>query len=136
VFFHRRPFAREHISTDRIEPRVAYIKTVMGSDSFLIDAVVDAGVRGLVLEAFGGGEVTPFMCAGIERAVRSGLEIVVATRCFRGRPLDLYADEGEGRWLADHGVRFAGTLTGPKARVKLMLALGRDDAKDLDRLFL
>lgn len=135
LFFHRRLIRREHIRATRIEPAVHYVKTVMGSDSMFLDAAVAAGAKGLVLEAFGGGEVTPFMAAGIERAREQGVEVVVATRCFRGRPLDLYADEGEGRWLVDRGVRFAGTLTGPKARIKLMLALGLDEPDRLKELF-
>lgn len=48
------------------------------------------------------------MAAGLERARERGVEVVVATRCLSGRPLDRYADVGEGRWLAARGVRFAG----------------------------
>lgn len=132
---HRRPACREHIDTDRIVPEVEYVKTVLGSDSALIDAAVDRGARGIVIEAFGGGEVTPYMADGIERARQHGVEVVVATRCLTGRPSDRYADVGEGQWLAGRGVRFAGVLSGPKARVKLMLALGAGTAQSLDSAF-
>lgn len=126
VRFYRRPVRREFIPATRIEPRVAYVKTVMGSDSLLIDAAVDAGARGIVIESFGGGEITPFMADGVERARAAGIALVVATRAQRGGPADLYAEVGEGKWLRDRGVHFAGNITGPKARIKLMLALGLD----------
>jgi L-asparaginase len=131
----RRPLHREHVPAARLEDRVAYIKTVMGADGQLIDAAVAAGARGLVIEAFGGGEITPFMAPAVTAARQAGVEIVVATRSPSGRPLDLYADLGEGKWLRDQGVRFAGYLNGPKTRIKLMLVLGLDQPGALDTYF-
>ncbi|WP_337309422.1 asparaginase [Candidatus Aeolococcus gillhamiae] len=135
IRLYRAPRCREHITTDRIEPAVAYVKTVMGTDSLMIDAAVTAGARGMVIEAFGGGEVTPFMADGIDRARRAGVEVAVCSRALRGRPLDLYAEIGEGKWLRDHGVHFSDSLTGPKTRIKLMLALGAADPADVGQYF-
>jgi L-asparaginase len=125
----------DSVPAQRIEEKVAYIKTVMGSDGFLLDAAVDAGARGLVIEAFGGGEVTPYMAPAIQRARSLGVPIVVSTRCFSGRPLDLYADLGEGLWLTEQGVKLAGYLSGPKARIRLMLVLGLDQPDAVDTYF-
>jgi L-asparaginase len=124
IVINRCPVHREHVPAVRLEERVFYIKTVMGADGQLVDAAVAAGARGLVIEAFGGGEITPFMAPAVEAARRGGVEVVVATRSPAGRPLDLYADLGEGKWLREQGVRFSGYLNGPKARIKLMLVLG------------
>jgi L-asparaginase len=124
IIISRKPADREHVPATRLEERVVYIKTVMGADGQLIDAVVAGGARGLVIEAFGGGEITPYMAPAVQSARQRGVEIVVATRCPSGRPQDLYADLGEGKWLRDQGVRFAGYLNGPKTRIKLMLVLG------------
>jgi L-asparaginase len=124
IVINRRPVHREHVPAVRLEERVFYIKTVMGADGQLVDAAVAAGARGLVIEAFGGGEITPFMAPAVEAARRDGVEVVVATRSPAGRPLDLYADLGEGKWLREQGVKFSGYLNGPKARIKLMLVLG------------
>ena len=135
IIINRRPLQREHVPAARLEERVSYIKTVMGADGQLIDAAVAAGARGLVIEAFGGGEITPFMAPAVEAARLAGVEIVVATRSPSGRPLDLYADLGEGKWLRDQGVRFAGYLSGPKTRIKLMLVLGLGQPGALDTYF-
>jgi L-asparaginase len=135
IIINRRPLRREHVPAPRLEERVGYIKTVMGSDGQLIDAAVAAGARGLVIEAFGGGEITPFMAPAVQAARRGGVEIVVATRSPSGRPLDLYADLGEGKWLRDQGVRFAGYLNGPKTRIKLMLVLGIGQPGAIDTYF-
>jgi L-asparaginase len=135
VAIRRRPIRREHISTESIESHVAYVKAVMGSDSDLIDAARLGGARGIVLEAFGGGEISPYMADGVDRARAEGIELVVATRAQGGRPLDLYGDVGEGTWLRDRGVRFAGDITGPKARIKLMLALAYDNGRNVAQFF-
>lgn len=135
IIINRRPLRREHVPAPHLEERVAYIKTVMGADGQLIDAAVAAGACGLVIEAFGGGEITPFMAPAVAAARGVGVEIVVATRSPSGRPLDLYADLGEGKWLRDQGVRFAGYLNGPKTRIKLMLVLGLGQPGALDTYF-
>jgi L-asparaginase len=135
VTFRSPPHRSPALRTDRIEDRVAYVTTVLGSDGALIDAAVDHGARGLVIEAFGGGEVTPFMTDAVLRARELGVVVLVATRSCKGRPLDLYADLGEGKWLRDHGVLFSGYLSGPKARIALMLALGTGDESTAMRYF-
>jgi L-asparaginase len=75
------------------------------------------------------------MAAGIERAVTAGVPVVVVARYPRGKPTDTYTDVGEGGWLRGRGVYFADFLTGPKARIKLMLALGANPAIDLRSIF-
>jgi L-asparaginase len=135
VVIHRLDPVREHIPADSIESRVAYVKTLMGSDSSVIDAAVESGARGIVIEGFAGGEITPYMADGVERALAAGLTLVVASRAASGRPNDAWPERGAGGWLRDRGVLSAGELTGPKARLKLMLALGTGDEKLLRRLF-
>jgi L-asparaginase len=50
--------------------------------------------------------------------------VVVVSRCAGGRVAPLYGFEGGGQRLAEMGAILAGDLGGPKARIKLMLALG------------
>jgi L-asparaginase len=130
-----RPLRRERIDAPAIETRVAYVKCVLGMDGAPIDAAVAAGARGLVIEGFPGGGVTPDMAAGVERALAAGVVVVLSPRAPRGELSDVYAGVGEGRWLRERGVVFARGLTGPKARIKLMLALGRGTGADAASVF-
>jgi L-asparaginase len=50
--------------------------------------------------------------------------VVLASRTGAGRVVPAYGGPGGGRTLVEHGVIPAGDLSGPKARVALMLALG------------
>lgn len=124
VIVTRRPAAREHIVTDQIESRVEIIKMYAGADGKFIDFAVQAGARGLVIEALGRGNVTPAALAAIERAIGQALPVVITSRCPRGRVLDTYAYEGGGKQLTEAGAILGGLLPSHKARVKLMLALG------------
>lgn len=135
VVIHRLDPVREHIPADSIESSVAYVKTLLGSDASAIDAAVEAGAKGIVIEGFAGGEITPLMADGVERALAAGVTLVVASRAASGRPSDAWPERGAGGWLRDSGVLSAGELTGPKARLKLMLALGTGDNDLLRRLF-
>lgn len=124
IMIARRTLDQEHIHTDRIEVRVETIKMVSGGDGKLIDFAVSQGARGLVLEAFGRGNVPPGYVGSIERVALSGIPIVLTSRCAHGRTLDSYAYEGAGKTLTKLGVILGGVLPSHKARIKLILALG------------
>ena len=124
VIIARRPTEREHIATTTIEERVETIKMVSGGDGKLLDFAVQQGVRGIVLEGFGRGNVPPAYVPAIERATQAGIPIILTSRCPRGRVLDTYAYEGAGKTLTNRGVILGGVLPSHKARIKLILALG------------
>lgn len=61
---------------------------------------------------------------------------MLVSRCAEGRVAPLYGYAGGGRQLREMGLIFGGDLPGPKARIKLMLALGvTTDPAALKRLF-
>src|SRR5215468_4147061 len=124
VIVTRRPFEREHIVTDRIDERVDAIKMFAGADGRFIDFAIDDGARGMVIEGLGRGDVPVAALPAIERAISSGIPVVIASRCPRGRVLDTYAYEGAGRQLRKMGAILGGMLPSQKARIKLMLELG------------
>ena len=106
------------------------IKLASGSDSLLIDFLVERNVRGLVLEAFGRGNVPPAVLPGIRRAVEKGIPVVITTRTIAGRVLDVYGYEGGAKTVLEAGGILGGETSGPKARLKLMLALGVASGRD------
>jgi L-asparaginase len=116
----------------RFEPDVDLIKVTAGADGRFVRCSVASGARGLVLEAFGRGNVPPAMLADLEGAVRAGLPVVLTSRCGAGSVRERYGYEGGGQELRALGLIFGGRLSGVKARIKLMLALGH--TRDPERL--
>jgi L-asparaginase len=125
VLFYRQPLYREHHPVKKIEPRVDLFKMAVGMDDRLIKYAVDSGARGLVIEGMGRGNVPPSVVPGIEYAVKKGLPVVLCSRCIGGRVLGTYAYPGGGARLTRLGVILGGHLPGQKARIKLMILLGR-----------
>lgn len=125
VIFYRNIITHEHIETDHYEKQVVLIKSCVGSDSDFIDYAIDKGIKGFVIEAMGRGNVPPEMVPGIKRAIESNIPVVIVSRCPMGRVLDSYGYLGGGKDLRNMGAIFGGNLNGQKARIKLMLALGK-----------
>lgn len=125
VLFTRRLSHRTVIETNHWEPRVDLIPMHSGADSRFLDFARESGAQGLVIDATGRGNVTPAAIPGVQRALDAGLPVLIASRCPQGRVLDTYAYEGSGRDLRRRGAIFAGRLTAAKARILLMLALGK-----------
>jgi L-asparaginase len=136
VVMFRRSLVRQTISAPRIEPKVEFVKVCAGMDSAMLLWSLAQGNRGLVLEAMGQGNVPPEMLPGIEAWLKAGRPVVLVSRCPEGRALDTYAYKGGGKQLHNMGVIFGEDLTGQKARIKLMLALGlTDDVVEIRKLF-
>jgi L-asparaginase len=114
------------IDIDKVEsfPKVDIIYSYIGADSTMIDAMVAAGARGLVVAGVGRGGTTPSQQRALNRAVDKGVIVVTSNRTGGGRvgrPTnpDSLRDIPEGR-----GARMgAGDLNPQKARMLLMLAL-------------
>jgi L-asparaginase len=106
---------------------VDLVKIVAGADSRLVEASLDSGARGIVLEALGRGNVPPAVLPGVRRWAEAGKPVVVTSRSLRGRVLDTYAYAGGGHELREMGAIFADHMTGQQARIELMLALGVHD---------
>lgn len=123
---------RRVIKTDKIESKVALFKACAGENSDFIEAAVDLGYKGIVIEAMGRGNIPPEMLSGVEYAREKNLPVVIVSRCHSGRVFDSYGYHGSGRDLRNLGCIFGGDLPGQKARIKLMLALGETD--DLDTI--
>jgi len=115
---------RSVIVGPKIETRVELLRMYAGFGSMMFDGLIDSGVKGIVVEGTGRGNVPPEALPGVQRAVAEGIPVVVSTRCHHGRVLDTYAYEGSGRDLRRRGAWFCGRLPGHKARIKLMVALG------------
>jgi L-asparaginase len=114
-------------------PYIELLKTYSGMDDTLFIAALKAGASGIVIEAMGQGNVPPGVVNGISRAREKNIPIVITSRCQAGPVRPYYAYEGAGRELEKLGCIFAPYLTGPKARIKLMLAIAGGMGNDVWR---
>ncbi len=131
--FLRRPFIHDSVGmVDPVEP-VHLVKCYAGMDASPFRHCIDSGVRGLVVEAMGTGNVPPPAYDGIVEVLGRGIPVVLVSRCPRGSTDDVYGYYGAGRNLHRAGVIFARYLNGQKARIKLMLSLARSTEREAIR---
>jgi len=136
IVYHRPPFRRPPIGAARLVSEVDLHTMAAGMDDALIRASMARGARGLVLEATGCGNVPPAVLPGLRAALAGRIPVVLVSRCPEGRVSPAYGYEGGGRMLEEMGVVFGQDLPGPKARIKLMVALGlTSDPAEIRRLF-
>ena len=136
IVYHRPPFRRPPIGAARLVAEVDLHTMATGMDDSLIRASVARGARGLVIEATGCGNVPPSVLPGLRAALAGRIPVVLVSRCAEGRVSPAYGYEGGGRMLEEMGVVFGQDLPGPKARIKLMVALGlTSDPVEIRRIF-
>jgi L-asparaginase len=133
-----RPVGRVHLSlpaATRIPP-VALIRVGLDDDGRLLRRLTDLGFEGVVIEAFGGGHVTPPMVPLIADLVRE-MPVALASRTGTGEVLTAtYRFPGSEIELLDLGVIRVGALDALKARLLLAMSLARDDGREgIARLF-
>ncbi len=137
VLYHRTvTMERKKIPVDSIVNDIYLIKAYAGSDSKILDFLIEQDAKGIVIEALGRGNLPPKMIPGIEKAIQKGVPVIICSRCPSGRTLDSYGYVGGGKYLTDMGCIMASSLNGQKARILLMLALKTSSEPDyLRQLF-
>jgi L-asparaginase len=105
-----------------LSARVALIPMVVGDTGEMLDFARPTH-DGVVIEAFGSGNVPPGAVPAIGRWIEEGKPAVLATRCPLGLVTPLYAFEGGGSRLVAMGAIPAGPRTPSQARMELMIAL-------------
>jgi len=105
---------------------VALLKTYAGDDGNFIRYAVDTGIKGIVIEAVGAGNVNEQVAAAIEYALSKSVVVAIATRVLNGSVYPIYGDVGGGKALQKMGAILVGDMTSPKARLLLMLALSNN----------
>lgn len=136
VRYHRPPVRPPRIAARRLVSEVDLHTMAAGVDDGLLRSSVARGVRGLVIEATGCGNVPPSILPGLRAALAARIPVVLVSRCAEGPVAPAYGYLGGGLMLREMGVILGGDLPGPKARIKLMVALGlTSDAERIRELF-
>lgn len=129
VVVHRRPVLRRSFQIDRLEERVELFRLALGVDLRTLEAAIERGIAGLVIEGFGRGNGPTRLTTLVRLALQKDIIVLVTSRCAAGRVEPLYGGGGGGRDLADAGAIFAGDLKGPKARLLLMVLLSHTETR-------
>lgn len=136
AIFYRENLNHDYIPIDKIENRVDLIKACAGMDGKLVDFCVENGAKGLVIEGMGRGNIPPEMAISVKNAIKKGIPVVLVSRCYKGRVSDSYGYEGGGKDLRNAGIIFGDSLPGQKARIKLIIALGKtNDVNEIRSIF-
>lgn len=133
VIFCRKPVERETYKYNGFQDKVAIIKSRIGDDGLLAKHALEE-YDGIVVEGFGRGNIPPKLARVVKEYSRKK-PIILTTRCFKGRVLDVYGYEGGGKDLKESGVILAHHLTAQKAAIKLMILLKSYTTEEIRGMF-
>jgi len=105
----------------KFSDKAALVKFYPGMDPRIMDALVELGIRGLVIEGTGFGHVRDALLPSIKKAVDSGVVVAMASQTIYGR-VDLYVYR-RGRELLSLGVVPLDDMLPEVAYVKMSWAL-------------
>jgi L-asparaginase len=102
---------------------VLAVRVFPGLDAELVRAASGRGVKGLVLEAYGTGNLPRSLISALEHVHASGVPMMIVSQCLRGFvELGRYAG---GAAAEAAGAISGGDMTAEAAIAKLMIGLGR-----------
>ena len=114
---------RVRFDLDKIQGLVPIIPVYAGMTEELLDLLPVDQLDGLIIQAFGAGNVPKETAKKLNALIQEGLPIALVSRCFNGIAEPVYAYEGGGVCLQNAGVFFVKELNAQKARLKLLIAI-------------
>jgi L-asparaginase len=112
-------------------PRVEVVYSYANLGGDMIDALVEKGVKGIVLDGVGDGNTTDAALAALEKAAKKGVAVVRCSRTGSG-VVDRNVEVNDDKLGFIAGME----LSAQKARILLMLGLMKtDDIKKLQQYF-
>jgi len=113
--------------------RVEIVYASIGGGEVLLSALQSKGageIDGLVLAAFGDGEVAPSWIPYIKNFLKDEIPIVLTSRCINGKVIPGLNFEGSAYRLIEMGVFDGGGLNPMQARIKMSLGIGAGFKKE------
>ena len=114
---------RVRFDLEHIQGLVPIISAYAGMTDELIDMLDLDHLDGLVIQAFGAGNVPKETAQKLDNLLQKGIPVALVSRCFNGIAEPVYAYQGGGVQLQESGVLFVKELNAQKARLKLLIAL-------------
>jgi len=119
-----------------VMPTVAVVPVGIGCGGWTSAVIESVPSAGIVLQAFGSGDVPPDLVPSIEAYLDRGGEVVIASLAPHGRVEPTYPEiSGTSHELLKAGCYGAGTLTARQARIRLALALACDAGAGINQAF-
>ncbi|WP_257347745.1 asparaginase [Pseudalkalibacillus decolorationis] len=115
-------------------PSVDIIKSYINSDGKFIRCAIDSGVKGIIIEGVGRGQVTPNMVDEITRGIKKGVYFVITTSAVEGHVFPAYDYDGSSYDLLTRGVILGSDYDAKKARLKLAVLLASEE-EEIERNF-
>lgn len=117
VVFYNAPLNRVTIPPKTFEPKVDLVRLVAGDQGKFINYAIETKAAGIVIEAFGRGNMPRPVADAVDKARKAGLIVVIVSRTAEGR-VELPDS------LLKTGVIGGEDLDGLKARILPTVALG------------
>ena len=114
---------RVRFDLDHIQGLVPIISAYAGMTDELIDMLDLEQLDGLIIQAFGAGNIPKETAQKLKNLLQKGIPVALVSRCFNGIAEPVYAYQGGGVQLQKSGVFFVKELNAQKARLKLLIAL-------------
>ncbi|GHS87630.1 L-asparaginase [Synergistales bacterium] len=130
LIFRRSPHRGKTLDIKTIPARhVEILDASLGGGDIVFSALVEnraEDLDGLVISAFGGGDIPPSWVPLLRKIMRANTPIVLASCCAMGRVQAGSEFEGSARHILEMGLISAGTLTPHQARIKLAVGIGAE----------
>ena len=123
ILFFKTAEPRVRFNLEHIQGLVPIISAYAGMTDELIDMLDLEQLDGLVIQAFGAGNIPKETAQKLENLLQKGIPVALVSRCFNGIAEPVYAYQGGGVQLQQAGVFFVKELNAQKARLKLLIAL-------------
>lgn len=111
-------------------PAVDIVATYLDARPQLLDAAVQSGAQGVVIDGLGRGHVPPTWMPAIRRAIDAGVTVLICSSTLHGPLHQSYDFSGSLHDLEKAGVIGISGLTARKARLRLIALLSQQRAID------
>lgn len=123
ILYFKNAEPRVRFDLNQLTGFIPIISAYAGMKTELLDMLDSTKLDGLIIEAFGAGNLPQEVAKKLHSFLEAGIPIALVSRCFNGIAEPVYAYAGGGVKLREDGIFFVKELNAAKARLKLLIAL-------------